>query len=212
MRGKLESLFPPALFVLATALLLWGTWARGSDGDLLGVLVLLAYLGWLVLEIRITFQGAKEETSSGDRGSLQLYGISRMLVLGTLVSLTPVWDGWAPLRVLAAVAFVAGVALRLGSIHQLGRFYSHRVRTVAEHEIVRTGPYRVVRHPSYAGMVLAHLGVVLVFPNPVSPALFALLMVPAIIWRIRVEEDTLMRLEAYPGYALGRSRLIPAVW
>ncbi|MFR9728391.1 methyltransferase family protein [Saccharopolyspora sp. MS10] len=212
MRGKLESLFPPALFVLATAMLLRGTWARGSDGDLLGALVLLAYLGWLVLEIRITFQGATEETSSGDRGSLQLYGMSRMVVLGTLVTLTPVWDGWSPLRVLAAAAFLAGVVLRLGSIHQLGRFYSHRVRTVAEHRIVRTGPYRVLRHPSYAGMVLAHLGVVLVLLNPVSPVLFAALMVPAIIWRILVEEETLMRLDAYPAYAAGRPRLIPAVW
>lgn len=212
MLGRLESLFPPALFVCATAMLGWGTWSHGTRGDLLGVAVLVAYFAWILLEIRITFQGSTQETSSADRGSLQLYGISRMLVLGTLVFLPSAWDDWSALRVLAAVAFVAGVVLRLGSIQQLGRFYSHRVRTVAEHQIVQSGPYRFVRHPSYAGMVLAHLGVVVVFLNPVSPILFAALMIPAIIWRILVEESTLMRLDAYPAYAHGRPRLVPAVW
>ncbi|MCX2729346.1 hypothetical protein OOZ19_03765 [Saccharopolyspora sp. NFXS83] len=68
-----------------------------------------------------------------------------------------------------------------------------------------------VRRPSYAGMVLADFGVVVVFFNPVSPILFAALMVPAIIWRILVEESTLLRLDEYPAYAHGRPRLVPAV-
>ncbi|MEU6132148.1 isoprenylcysteine carboxylmethyltransferase family protein [Saccharopolyspora sp. NPDC047091] len=214
MNRKLESLFPPAIFLCGMLVLAWGIGSRLLDGatGYGEAAVLLAYLAWTLVESRVTFQGSVQETSSADRGSLQLYGLSRLAVLAAVALPPNTWDGWGLLRTGAVAVFFGGVVLRLTAVHRLGRFYSHRVRTVDGHAIVSTGPYRLVRHPAYTGMVFAHLGLVAAFLNPYGALAFAALMVPAVVRRILVEEDTLMRLPDYPDYARDRRRLIPAVW
>ncbi|TAL33144.1 MAG: isoprenylcysteine carboxylmethyltransferase family protein [Spirochaetes bacterium] len=110
-----------------------------------------------------------------------------------------------PLLCAGAYAFAAGLGLRVGAIFTLGRFYSHSVRTVEGHRIVDGGPYRVVRHPAYAGVVAFFFSV---------PALAVYLawLVPAIVLRILVEERTLMGLDGYREFASSRKRIIPGIW
>ena len=76
---------------------------------------------------------------------------------------------------------------------------------------MRTGPYRFVRHPAYVGMIVAHAGFVALFANPAS-VVALVLMVAAIVGRIRVEERTLLTIPGYAHYAEGRPRILPAVW
>ena len=91
-----------------------------------------------------------------------------------------------------AGVFLAGVTLRAWAIHELGAQYSHRVVRISESGLICSGPYRVLRHPAYAGMLLANIGFVGYFASPASIAALALLAA-AILWRIRVEEDVLVR-------------------
>ena len=86
------------------------------------------------------------------------------------------------------------------------------VREVEAHEIVDSGPYRHIRHPAYAGMILANLGVVIFFFNLVTLILFLLVLIPAIILRIIIEEKTLFRIGGYEKFAQNRQRLIPSIW
>lgn len=108
--------------------------------------------------------------------------------------------------------FIAGIALRRSAITALGRFYSRRVRTLANHQVVTRGPYQFVRHPAYTGVIIAHTGMTLVLLNLASALTLVLLVVPAFLWRIRVEERLLSQLPEYAEYARGRRRLVPYVW
>jgi len=174
--------------------------------------VVVGYLIWTLAELPITFRSDPGGSGGADRGSLQLYGLSRALVVATALLIPATWPARGlPWLVGALTVMLAGVAVRLTAIVQLGRFYSHKVRTLSDHRIVQTGLYGVVRHPAYLGMIVAHLGFVALFANPASICSLALL-VAAIVRRILVEERTLMSVPGYARYARGRARILPEVW
>jgi protein-S-isoprenylcysteine O-methyltransferase Ste14 len=83
---------------------------------------------------------------------------------------------------------------------------------VAHHQVVDSGPYRLTRHPAYAGMIIANAGICIYFFNWVTLGIFLLILVPAILLRIAIEERTLFEIKGYPEYAEKRKRLFPAVW
>ena len=57
--------------------------------------------------------------------------------------------------------FVAGLILRWWAIITLGRFFTVDVTIEKDHELVERGPFRIVRHPSYTGVLLAFVGLAL---------------------------------------------------
>jgi protein-S-isoprenylcysteine O-methyltransferase len=115
---------------------------------------------------------------------------------------------------IALLIFVAGVALRWYAIVHLGRLFTVDVSIAADHRLIDSGPYRFIRHPSYAGALLAFLGLGVAMGS--LPALAAL-MIPSFVayqYRISVEEAALQRGlgEHYVGYAHRTYRLIPGVY
>jgi protein-S-isoprenylcysteine O-methyltransferase Ste14 len=107
-----------------------------------------------------------------------------------------------------------GVALRLWAVHTLGRFFQLVLVVQSDHHVVSNGPYRVIRHPSYAGPVLGCLGVGLALDHWVSLALCFALPTAAFVHRILVEEKMLVDgLGAeYEQYRRRTKRLVPFVW
>jgi protein-S-isoprenylcysteine O-methyltransferase Ste14 len=79
---------------------------------------------------------------------------------------------------------------------------------------VTRGPYARIRHPSYTGLLLIVAGFGLAVGNWLSLALCLLLPLPAVVWRIRVEEAELERVlgEAYAAYRARTARLVPGLW
>src|SRR4029453_1779281 len=63
------------------------------------------------------------------------------------------------------VLFVAGLLLRWWAIITLGRFFTVDVTIEKDHELVKRGPFRMVRHPSYTGVLLAFVGLGLTLGN-----------------------------------------------
>jgi protein-S-isoprenylcysteine O-methyltransferase Ste14 len=107
-----------------------------------------------------------------------------------------------------------GIAFRLWAILSLGRFFRGVVQIQEGHRVVQSGPYRLLRHPSYTGGLLAVLGLSLAFGNAVSAvALFAGVLV-GLLYRIRVEERMLYAElgDDYAAYAARTRRLVPGVW
>ena len=104
-----------------------------------------------------------------------------------------------------------GVALRQWAIAVLGRFFSLNVQVVEDHQVVDKGPYRLVRHPSYTGLLITFIGISLAVQS--LGALLVLLAVFTVSfgYRIRVEEKTLLSElgESYASYMKRTKRLIP---
>jgi protein-S-isoprenylcysteine O-methyltransferase Ste14 len=174
--------------------------------------LLLAYLGWLAIEWRLAVGEIVKGSTQTDRGTCELYAFGRAATVLSALALPIQWNSvgiWYPI---GCTIFLAGVFLRLSAIHYLGAYYSHRVRLRESHRIVSDGPYRVLRHPAYSGMILAHCGFVVCFFNVTSAAILLIILAPAVILRIRVEERVLFELDGYREYARNRARLIPLLW
>ena len=108
----------------------------------------------------------------------------------------------------------AGVALRVWSFYSLGRYFTFTVKVSRDQPVVTRGPYRVLRHPGYAGGLLAIVGIGLLNGNWIGLATVALLWLALTLWRIRIEENALMTTldGRYRAYATLHKRLVPLIW
>ena len=176
------------------------------------MLFTLLYLVWILAEMGVS----KRETTQGDRtrdyGTCALYAVGQAVVFLSALLCSPVTSSVTVLHAVGLLIFVSGGSFRLLAIRTLGRYYSHIVREVDDHRIIQSGPYRIVRHPAYLGMIVANIGVVVFFFNPVTTAIFLLWLTPAIILRILIEERMLLQMEGYEAYAARKKRLVPGVW
>ena len=104
-----------------------------------------------------------------------------------------------------------GVLVRQWAIAVLGRFFSLTVRVAEDHRVVVKGPYRLVRHPSYTGVLITFIGLALAVQS--SGALLVLLAVFGVSYgyRMRVEERVLQSElgQDYAEYMKRTKRLIP---
>ncbi len=171
------------------------------------------YIAWMLVELRISRKDADTEgKKTTDSRTCLAYGIGQALTILTALWFPSAWRMPNIAHFAGVALFVLGVCYRLWAVLTLGQFYSHRVRVVARHQIVTSGPYRYTRHPAYAGMIVANVGITVYFCNWVTIFVFALVLLPAILLRIMVEERTLFEIEGYPEFAKTRKRLFPALW
>jgi protein-S-isoprenylcysteine O-methyltransferase Ste14 len=187
---------------------LWLAYPVNMDAVLTGL-----YILWILVETPI----ARKDADTGgkktmDFATCQLYGIGQALTILSALWFPSVWQApnmahWAGLGL-----FLFGMIYRLWAIRTLGVFYSHKVRTVEQHKIVDSGPYLYSRHPAYAGMIAANAGVAIYFLNWVTLSAFLLILLPAIVFRIFIEERVLFEIEGYPDFAKKRKRLFPGIW
>ena len=120
-------------------------------------------------------------------------------------------------RILASagvVLFVAGLLLRWWAIITLGRFFTVDVTIEKDHELVEHGPFRIVRHPSYTGVLLAFVGFGLSLGNWAALLVILLPIGAAFIHRMNVEENALSVAlgRQYTDYMRRTKRLVPFVY
>ncbi len=110
--------------------------------------------------------------------------------------------------------FGLGLALRVWVRLALGRFYSGRLQVKSGHRVVTGGPYRFVRHPGYAGLLLEASGMVVGFSSLLGGLAWLFLLVPGFICRIRIEEKLLIDEfgDKYRQYARRTTRLVPGIY
>jgi protein-S-isoprenylcysteine O-methyltransferase len=107
-----------------------------------------------------------------------------------------------------------GLAISWTAIRTLGQLFTGVVMIQRDHRLIRTGPYRYVRHPSYAGLLIAHLGLGLAFVGSVSLVLSTIPFLVAATYRIHVEEQALAETfgEEFIAFSQETWRLIPWVY
>lgn len=176
---------------------------------------------YLVSEILLTLtrRSRSETGTKQDRSTLGMIWlvITASITAGVFVAqnfqAAALPDG-RMLAIFAVVLFVAGLILRWWAIITLGRFFTVDVTIETDHELVERGPFRVVRHPSYTGVLLAFLGLALSLRNWAALLVILLPIGAAFIHRINVEEDALSRAlgSRYSQYMKRTKRLVPFVY
>lgn len=101
--------------------------------------------------------------------------------------LLPEWLRYGGLALMAA-----GITLRQWAIRTLGRHFSVVVAIEQDHKLVQGGPYRWLRHPAYTGGLLAIVGLHLVMGNGWTLLVALVALLPAFIYRLRLEERALL--------------------
>ena len=112
------------------------------------------------------------------------------------------------------VLFAAGLILRWWAIIVLGRFFTVDVTIEKDHELVERGPFRIGRHPSYTGVLLAFIGLALSLGNWAALLVILIPIGAAFVHRMNVEEDALSRGlgPRYAEYMKRTKRLVPFVY
>jgi protein-S-isoprenylcysteine O-methyltransferase Ste14 len=123
----------------------------------------------------------------------------------------------APVLPAGAVGFwaglalvVAGLGLSIAGRAWLGGNWSGTVTVKLDHELIRSGPYRSVRHPIYTGLLLMALGTAMLEAHTAAFGLWA--FIGLVLWiKLQAEERLLTRHfpEAYPLYRRRVRALIP---
>lgn len=179
---------------------------------------------WVVSELAVFVRtigsvGVRAHVASNRRqdrlsGPVLIFGISLAIAVGS--SLAHRFPGTAvtfarpQLFAVGAVIAILGIALRWYAIITLGRFFSMRVQTTADQQVVESGPYRLVRHPSYTGAMLTIAGVLMMSTSWLALACFTIAL-PGFAYRIAVEEQVLASGigAPYRDYMRRSKRLIP---
>ena len=156
-----------------------------------------------------------------DKGSTKLIGLAFGFSLLALI-LAPLLNRFEvahlglgfPVGWVGVTLMLGGLALRWWANAVLGRFYTSTLCLTEGQQVVRAGPYRLVRHPGYAGVLLLWAGAGLASPNGAVAALVLSLMAVAYAYRIQAEESLLQAGfgDQYRSYQQSTWRLVPWVF
>ncbi len=180
------------------------------------------HLGLAYLFSELLLTATRRSRGSGarqDRSTLRVLWLVIMLSVAASVYVAKHWRGAAfpdqrLCALLGVILFIGGLVLRWWAIITLGRFFTVDVQIAPDHELVERGPFRLMRHPSYTGVLLAFLGFGLSMGNWAALLVLMLPIFVALIRRIHVEEEALTAAlgERYITYKQRTKRLIPGVY
>ena len=183
------------------------------------MLLLIVTMGWGAMELSHASNTRDGATRTGG-GGRRFTVVPVVIAASVMLYLAPRIVPAAAIRP-GAAAFAAGIVVLLGglvlrgwSIKTLGEYFTGRVMVSADQPVITAGPYRLLRHPSYTGLLLACAGAGLTSANWVAVAAMVLLPSAAVLWRIHAEETALLATlgDRYRAYASRHKRLVPLLW
>jgi protein-S-isoprenylcysteine O-methyltransferase Ste14 len=208
--------------VVATAgFLALAVWGEGGPHAFFSrpVFVALSVVTLGLVVASVFTQGNLSSGEREDRGNRWVLPV--FAVVGIAAGYVPAWSdrvgfwtfGGDGMRWAGLALFTLGGVLRIWPVYVLGRRFSGLVAIQPGHELVTTGIYGVIRHPSYLGLILNVLGWALVFRSWIG-VLLAVAAVGAVVGRIRAEEALLASQfgEPYAAWRARTARLIPGIW
>jgi protein-S-isoprenylcysteine O-methyltransferase Ste14 len=212
-----------AFFTAASTLLYLGLAIAGAGGfpaffshpPLIAVtLTLFALSGSAMFTKASLSSGVREDRSNR-------WVIAALGALGLIAGFLPAYTdridfgtiGGEGVRWLGFALFTIGGVLRMAPVFVLGRRFSGLVAIQPGHQLVTDGIYRVIRNPSYLGLLVNALGWALAFRSLVGVGLAALMVVP-LVARMNSEERLLADQfgAEYEAYRARTWRLVPFVY
>jgi protein-S-isoprenylcysteine O-methyltransferase Ste14 len=184
-------------------------------GSVFGLAWTVWLLYWLISAARV--KATERRESARSRATYVL-----PTLLGASLFLGEEWPGWLALQVIprgaashgvGVVLLMAGLGFACWARVSIGTNWSGNVTLKSGHELIRTGPYRWVRHPIYTGLIAALLGTAIA-QGAVRCLLGAAVIAAAFIYKLAVEERMLSERfkEEYDRYRKEVAALIPWVF
>jgi protein-S-isoprenylcysteine O-methyltransferase Ste14 len=216
-RGSvMVALLVAALLLLAGRISYWQAWVFGvvNVGLVAGVSVALADQADLIRKRMKPAEGTK----TWDRILMAVFFpvTTAVLMVAALDAGRFGWSGVIPLPLYPVfyVVYISGAYFHLWSIRS-NPFYTSTVavRPEAGHAVVGTGPYGIVRHPGYTGIIFMEAGIAVVLGSALA-LLPAGLVAVLLVVRTHLEDRALRReLPGYETYARSvRFKLLPHIW
>lgn len=121
---------------------------------------------------------------------------------------------WGWFTTIALVAVLAGLGLRVWAVLTLGRYFTWFITVYDDHQVIRSGPFRFIRHPAYFGALIMLVSTLLFLHAWVGAGLSLVFQLFAYVRRIRYEEAMMVeRLgDGYANYRREVHALIPLLW
>jgi protein-S-isoprenylcysteine O-methyltransferase Ste14 len=181
--------------------------------------VYLTLLMWLAI-IVYWFVAAAVDSQTSIRS--ELIPLFKIFAAGFLIYLPLITEKWFAIRLYApnswinlAGVFVCtlGAAVAAWARICLGHNWSGRVILQKQHQLVEAGPYGLIRHPIYTGVLLMMLGAALVL-GYIFSFVYLALSIFGLIRKSKQEEDLLASEfpEDYPRYKQETKRLLPFIF
>jgi protein-S-isoprenylcysteine O-methyltransferase Ste14 len=161
---------------------------------------------------------AKQTTREGRRNDLLcFYGVGIAGLMAILCKgLFPNTELYHYLALcwISIVLIWAGTLLRHWAIATLGEYHVMTIHTEPTQPVIMKGPYRYIRHPSYAGALMTIFGIAVALNSLPGSIILVTVAATVLIERIRIEDAYLTtHLGAtYKNYAEHTYRLIPFMW
>jgi len=172
-------------------------------------------------EWRVVQGGRKgvKDPDSKDSGSLKVILAGMWLALLIAYPLAFVKAGSFPQRsqltlfAVGVLLIVVGSLLRRYCFRTLGDYFTGDVKARPDQPVIRSGPYRWVRHPSYTAGMMMFIGIGLALGSWFSFALLTFATIATYAYRVAVEERVLLETigEPYGRYMKERKRFIPYI-
>jgi protein-S-isoprenylcysteine O-methyltransferase Ste14 len=191
--------------------------------DLLLLSVLLvSFLIWIVIEAIVEIRQRKRFRAGAQRqdkgshvvvvGTVGL-GTALCALLALTVPATAITSARAFLFWLGILLVYTGIAFRLYAINVLGASFTSTVAIAPDQPLIEAGPYRLIRHPAYTGVLITLLGFGLCYTNWLGLLVIVGCALIGFSYRIRVEEHVLKAHlgQRYQEYMRRTKRLIPFV-
>lgn len=180
-----------------------------------------AYIWAFAPEYRIVRQGVEgvRQANSPDSGSLRVLLGAQWLALLAAILLAALGTWLFPPRLILPLFAIGVTLLVLGSLlrrscwRTLGEYFTGDVRARSDQPVIRTGPYRLVRHPSYTGAMMMFVGIGLALGSVPALVLIIATTIAAYGYRVAVEERALVETigEPYRLYMAECKRFIPYI-
>jgi protein-S-isoprenylcysteine O-methyltransferase Ste14 len=180
----------------------------------------IIWICWLLSEILLNrFVRSKSAHSKEmDKNSLNLIwgAIIVSMTSGILVAIywiAPVMNTRLGLY-MGSAFIIAGMIIRFIAIRTLGKFFTVDLAIHRDQNLIKTGLYKYIRHPSYSGSLLSFAGFGLSLNNWMSLIIIFVPILVTFIYRINLEEKLLLKQfgSEYEDYKKTTKRLIPMIY
>ncbi|HEX2832509.1 MAG TPA: isoprenylcysteine carboxylmethyltransferase family protein [Thermoanaerobaculia bacterium] len=180
---------------------------------------ILVAFGMALSVFQPTYKPIDDSAPVHDRGTATqiVWSVYLTQLIGVVEAVTLRYpDGfrWDAITSAALVLMAVGLGLRVWAVVTLGRYFTWFITVYEDHKVIRSGPFRFIRHPAYCGALLLFVGTLLFLHAWIGAALSLVFQLFAYVRRIRYEEAMMIeRLgEPYQVYRREVRALMPLLW